>query len=85
MVAERQKLLELNAQRQAEAAAREQTRLAQNKESRQWQATLRRRRRPCSTARCTKQGRRGGYGCRRQERGRTTTRPVAHSNRRSVD
>jgi hypothetical protein len=40
-VAERQKLHELNAQRQVEADAREQARLAQNKESRQWQAMLR--------------------------------------------
>jgi hypothetical protein len=41
MAAERQKLLELNAQCRAEVAAREQARLAQNEASRQWQATLR--------------------------------------------
>ena len=34
MAAERQRLLELNAQRQAEAAPREDARLAQNEESR---------------------------------------------------
>jgi hypothetical protein len=36
MVAERLKLLELNAQRQSETAARDQARLAQNEESHQW-------------------------------------------------
>jgi hypothetical protein len=41
MAAERKKLLELNAQRQAEAAAREKARLAENKEYCRWLATLR--------------------------------------------
>jgi UDP-N-acetylglucosamine pyrophosphorylase len=41
MGSERQKLLELNAQRQAEAAAREQARFTQNEESLQWQVALR--------------------------------------------
>jgi hypothetical protein len=40
MATERQKLLELNAQRQAEAAAHEQARLAHNEASRQWLASL---------------------------------------------
>jgi hypothetical protein len=34
MAAERQRMLDFNAQRQAEASAREQARLAQNEESR---------------------------------------------------
>jgi hypothetical protein len=41
MAVERQKLLEFNSQRQAEAATREQARLAQNEVSRQWLASLR--------------------------------------------
>jgi hypothetical protein len=41
MAAERQKLLELNAQRQVEAFARKQARLAQTEESRRWLAPLR--------------------------------------------
>jgi hypothetical protein len=41
MAAKRQKPLELNAHRQAKVATREQARLAQNEESRQWQAALR--------------------------------------------
>jgi hypothetical protein len=41
MAAERHELLELNAPRQAEAAAREQSRVAQNEESRRWLPALR--------------------------------------------
>jgi hypothetical protein len=41
MAAERPKLLELNAQRQAEVAAREQARPAHNEEFRRWLAALR--------------------------------------------
>jgi hypothetical protein len=45
MAAERQRMLNLNAQRQVEAAAREQARLTQNEEFRQWQDVLRGQRR----------------------------------------
>ncbi|KAK1631517.1 hypothetical protein QYE76_005832 [Lolium multiflorum] len=45
MAAELQRMLELNAPCQAEAAAREQARLAQNEESLQWLAALRGQRR----------------------------------------
>jgi hypothetical protein len=72
MAAERQRMLELNAQHQAEAAAREQARLTQNEEFRQWQDVLRgqrrrklrRCRRPGCATRCAKQRRRGGHGAR---------------------
>jgi hypothetical protein len=80
MAADRQGLLEMNVQRQAEAAARKKSRLTQNKDSRQTMlrgsavGKLRRRRRPCSSARCVKLGRRGGHACTRQQRGRTTIR-----------
>nr|XP_051229653.1 uncharacterized protein LOC127347514 [Lolium perenne] len=53
MATERQKILEHNAQRQAEAAARKQARLAQNEASRQWLASLRgqcRRQAPATSA-----------------------------------
>jgi UDP-N-acetylglucosamine pyrophosphorylase len=41
MAAEQQKLLEVNTQRQAEAAAREQAKLTQNKAPHKWLASLR--------------------------------------------
>jgi UDP-N-acetylglucosamine pyrophosphorylase len=45
MATKQQRLLELNAHRQAEAAARKQVRLTMNEESRQWQTVLRGQRR----------------------------------------
>lgn len=72
MMAKQHRLIELNAQHQAEAAAREQARFAQNKESPS--GKLQHRRWPCSTAKFAKQGCRGRYGCMWKQRGRTTTR-----------